>query len=308
MSLIRTDSSFSPGYSSPEFYRQRSVDSKNQLNNDTKILKDVLNSKSSVNVKAIDNKLRVSTIFNHNTNSAIGLVQSIISAAVIIENKLGDIRALAKKNGGEISQDIREIEESIIGIANDFSWNGIHYMAGKAGNNQETAPRKLVIKKTIEATSSLQMSFKSFNPISAVGTEHNLEPATWDHPNISKLEGPDAHAYGSAVLYSNLSNISHLDTHTRAMRDQTIIQISRAIDGIKREKVRLEVYLGQLGDIHKTIQNESLNRSNYMKQSMDVERAYKIAEFFKNKVSINLYEEYPMQKKINVSRLHGLVN
>ena len=308
MNLIRTDSSFSPGYSSPEFYHQRSAESKIQLNTDKKIFKDAAYSESYVDVKPIDNIFRVSTIFNHNTNSAISLVQSIISAAVIIENKLGDIIALAEKNDADISQDIRGIAESIIGIANDFSWNGIHYMAGEEGNNQETAPRKLTIKKELETEGGLEMSFKSFNPVSAVGTEHSLQPTTWNHSNISKLDGLGSHTYGSAVLYSHSSNGFNLDTQTRATRDQTIMQVSRAIDGIKREKIRLESYLEKLDDIHKPVQSESLNRSNHINQSMDVETAYQIAEFFKNEVSVNTSREYPMQKKINVSRLHALVN
>ena len=308
MNLIRTNTSFSPGYSSPEFYYQRAVDSKNQLGTDKNILKGNLNSEIYINAKAISNSLRISTIINHNINNAIGLIQSIVSAAVIIENKLGDMKAVVKKNDRAASQDIKEIENSLIGIANDFSWNGIRYMASDEGGNQGIAPRKLIIKTGLEATSDFHMSFKSFNPKSAIGTEQSLELATWNHINISKLHDSDTHAYGSGVLYSSLSYASHLHTHTRAMRDQTIIQISRAIDGIKREKIRLEGYLRQLNDISENNQSESLNKSNYVNQSVGVKQAYEIAISLESEFPKNWDKDIFPREKINISTLNELLH
>jgi len=308
MNLIRTNTSFSPGHSSPEFYYQRSVDSKNQLDIDKKILRVNFNSKSYINAESIGNKFRVSTIFNHNINSAIGLVQSIVSAAVIIENKLEDIRVLANKNEGDTAQAIKEIEESVIDIAKNFSWNGINYMAGKEGNNQNSVPRKLSIKKELETTRGLQMSFKSFNPISAVSAKQSLESATWNQFNISKRDDLDTHAYGSAVLYSNAKSSSNLDTHTRATRDQTIIQVSKAIDGITLEKSRLEDYLRKLNDIHETNQSESLNKSNYINQSIDAEQAYQIATFLENEMLKNSNKDIFPREKISIFKLNELLH
>ena len=79
MNLNKTDSSFSPGYSSPEFYYQRSVDSNKKLDTDYKAIKGQFQPGSLTLAPNRTAALifEFATMFNHNLNSAIGLVQSI---------------------------------------------------------------------------------------------------------------------------------------------------------------------------------------------------------------------------------------
>ena len=308
MNLIKTDARFSPGYNSPEFYYQRSAESKNKFTIEKEISNINLNSVSHIDAKMMGDKLRAPTISNYNINNAIGLVQSVASASLIIENKLGDMKTLIKENNITTNQAIKKIEESIISIANDFTWNGIHYMAGVDGGNQKAPLRKLIVNTGVDAKSSLKIPFKSFNPTSAVGSNQNLGLATLNLSQISNLNDIDTHAYGSAVLYSNFRNPSYLDTHTKAMREQAVIQIDKAIDGVKSERMRLEGYLTQLNSISENNQSESLSRSNYRHQNLDVERAYKIAIFLENEMPKNVNKDIFPSDKFSISRLNELLH
>jgi hypothetical protein len=308
MNLIKTDSSFSPGYSSPEFYYQRPIKSTDHLDTDIKLLKGSFSSEVNISAESKSRKFRVPTIFNHNLNNAIGLVQSIVAAAIVIEKKLGDIKTLAKENHGATSQAIKKVEESIIGIANGFKWNGIHYMAGEGEQNRKTQPRKLIISTGPEPTSELQIKFKSFNPTSAVKTEKGLDLVTLNPMNIDNSYETGTHAYGSAVLHSSLSNSSLLHTHTMEKRDQTIIQISTAIDGVKQERTRLEGYLTQLNDIPKTDPNELFKKSNYISQTIDFEKAYEITIFVENELPKNLNRNVFPKENISDSILNELLH
>ena len=308
MNLIKTDARFSPGYNSPEFYYQRSAESKNKFTIEKEISNINLNSVSHIDAKMMGDKLRAPTISNYNINNAIGLVQSVASASLIIENKLGDMKTLIKENNITTNQTIKKIEESIISIANDFTWNGIHYMAGVDEGNQKAPLRKLIVNTEVEAKSSLKISFKSFNPTSAVGSNQNLGLATLNLSQISNVNDLDTHAYGSAVLYSNFKNPSYLDTHTKAMREQAVIQIDKAIDGVKSERMRLEGYLTQLNSISENNQSESLSRSNYEHQNLDVERAYKIALFLENEMPKNVNKDIFPLDKLSTSRLNELLH
>jgi hypothetical protein len=302
MNLIQTNTSLASGYNSSEFNYQRSIESKNKLSADNKILENYINTDTT------SSGLRDLAISNHNTNSAIGLVQSIDAAATIIESKLGDIKTLAMQNKGSTFRAIKKIQESIKDIANNFSWNGTNFMVGDGENNQKTTLRNFIVNTGADAKSDLQMNFKSFNPMSAVSTGESLELTMPNLPDLNKLPVTDTHAYGNAALYSKLRKDSYLHTHTKAMRDQAVIQISRAIDGVKRERDRLESYLTRLNNIAETNQSEQLNKSNYMGQRIDLERAYQIAISLKNEIQINPSRKSTVQENINVSRLHGLLN
>lgn len=308
MNLNKTDSSFSPGYSSPEFYYQRSVDSNNKLDTDNKILKGNISPEIYISAETTGINFRVPTMFNHNLNSAIGLVQSLVSAAIVIEDKLRDIKSLARESDGATSLTIRKIEDSIISIANDFEWNGIRYMKGQAEHNQTTPLRKLTIGTGVDTASNLSMSFKSFNPTSAVKTDRGSALENLKPMNIDNLHATNTHAYGSAVLHSTLSNSSLLHTHTVEMRDQTILQINAAIDGVKREKARLKGYLTQLSDISNPDPSKLIKKSIYTDQTMDVERAYKIAIFIENKLPKFSDENIFPSEKINESAINELLH
>jgi len=308
MNLIKTDTRFSPGYNSSEFYYQKSADSKNKFTVEKEILNINLNSVSYIAAKMMGDKLRAPTISNYNINNAIGLVQSVASASLIIENKLGDMKTLIKENNTTTNQAIKKIEESIISIANDFSWNGVHYMAGVDGRNHKAVLRKLIVNTGVEAKSSLKIPFKSFNPASAVGSNQNLGLATLNLSQISNLNDIGTHAYGSAVLYTSLGNASYLNTNTKAMREQTAIQIDKAIDGVKSERMRLEGYLTQLNNISENNQSESLSNSNYMHQNLDIERAYKIAIFLENEIPKTLNKDIFPLDKFSISKLNELLH
>ena len=58
MNLIKTDARFSPGYNSPEFYYQRSAESKNKFTIEKEISNINLNSVSHIDAKMMGDKLR----------------------------------------------------------------------------------------------------------------------------------------------------------------------------------------------------------------------------------------------------------
>ena len=181
-------------------------------------------------------------------------------------------------------------------------------MKGEAGHNQTTPLRKLTIDTGVDAASNLNMSFKSFNPTSAVKTDRGSELETLNPMNIDKSHATDTHAYGSAVLHSTLGNSSLLHTHTVEMRDQTILQINAAIDGVKREKARLKGYLTQLSDISNPDPSKLIKKSIYTDQTMDVERAYKIAIFIENKLLKFSDKNIFPSEKINESTMNELLH
>lgn len=218
-------------------------------------------------------------------NDATALVQSVEETAALIENKFVDMKALALQGGGCACQAMRKMQESIKEISNDFSWNGKNFMVGGGEENQNTTLRNLTVAAGGETKDEVKLSFKSFNPMSAVDTKGSLEPETPNLPDLNKSSGTDTHAYGDAALYSQLNKEAYLHIHTSGMKKHAVIQISRAIDGIQSERERLLRYITKLNNIAETNQKNALTKNKYMSQIVDPKQADQTAMYIKSEIS-----------------------
>ena len=308
MNSIQTNLSNVVSYSSLGFSNQRSTGSMTPPPNYKRQSEVDLNSRSYIKTDATSKALQSIEVATRNINNAIALVQSVDGSAAIIESKLVDMKTLAIQGSECACQAMRKAQESIGNVANGFSWNRTNFMVGGGENNQKTTLRNFVVNTGQETTDDLQINFKSFNPMSAVDTDGSLEPTTPNLPDLNKSSGTDTHAYGNAALYSKLSEDSYLHTHTNAMREQAVIQLSRAIDGVKSERERLGGYLKQLNNIAETNQSKFINKSNYISQRIDAEHAHQIAISSKNEILKNLGNKILAQLNIKDFELPVLLN
>ena len=256
-----------------------------------------------------DNKsvaIRNADMTARSINDATSLVQSIDASASVIESKLVDMKAMAMSESGCGCGVMRRAQESITEIANNSSWNGVNYMVGGGQNDQNTTLLSLSVKTGGGPESNLQMTFKSFNPMSAVDTNGELAPKTPNLPDLNKSAGTDTHVYGDAAMYAGLDDKLHLHTHTADMKAHTIIQLGRAIDGVSAERERLAGYLKQLSSIAEKSNTEKTDSANSLGQEiMNSDYAYRIAkmievEMLNESASINSIHKSPNQSKMNV--------
>lgn len=243
-----------------------------------------LGSQISIKAESINSNLITAELTTRNVNEATALIQSVQDAATLIENKFVDMKALAIQNSGCNCQAMRKTQESIRDISNSFSWNGTNFLAGGGENNQKTTLRNFTVSTDGDTKNDIQIGFKSFNPMSAVDTDGSLEPLVPNLPDLNKSAGTDTHAFGDAALYSKLNEDAYLHTHTNAMKEQAIIQISRAIDGIKSERERLSGFLKRLNNISETNSNKTSNKDRYEEKIIDANQAGRIATNFKNEI------------------------
>ena len=243
-----------------------------------------LGSQISIKAESINSNLITAELTTRNVNEATALIQSVQDAATLIENKFVDMKALAIQNSGCNCQAMRKTQESIRDISNSFSWNGTNFLAGGGENNQKTTLRNFTVSTDGDTKNDIQIGFKSFNPMSAVDTDGSLEPLVPNLPDLNKSAGTDTHAFGDAALYSKLNEDAYLHTHTNAMKEQAIIQISRAIDGIKSERERLSGFLKRLNNISETNSNKTSNKDRYEEKIIDANQAGRIATNLKNEI------------------------
>ena len=266
-----------------------------------------LNSQVYINISVTNKTLMSAELASRNINDATSLIQSIEENAALIENKLGDMKALAIQ-GGCACKALRKIQESIKDVSNNFLWNGKNFMEGGGENNQKTTALNMTIATGGETKENLQLSFKSFNPLSAVDTNGSLEPTIPNLPDLNKSSGTDTHAYGDAALYSKLNKDAYLHIHTKAMREQAVIQIDRAIDGIQSERERLAGYLKQLKNLSENNQDNALSKNEYMSQKIGIKQADQLAVYLKNEILISPVNANLTQINISPNALSRLLN
>ena len=267
-----------------------------------------LNSQIYIKTTSTNRALVSAELAVRNINNATALVQSVEETAALIESKFIDMKALAVQDGGCACQAMREAQESIRDISNSFSWNGENLMEGGGENNQETTLRNFTVATGEDTKDNLQLSFKSFNPMSAVDTDGSLEPVSPNLPDLNRSSGTDTHAYGDAALYSKTNEDAYLHTHTNAMREQAVLQIGRAIEGIQNERERLGGYLEQLRNISGKDQNELLKRNKYISQDLNIGKANHLAKSLKNEILRIPNDVRLALLNINPSTFNGLLN
>ena len=210
-------------------------------------------------------------------NNATALVQSIDSSAADIADRLNQMKAKALGESG--CGCIKKLQESIREIANNYSWKGINYMIGGGEGNQETTTMKVSVEVEPTSNETLVIELKSFDPMSAVDTSGELEPSTPNLPDLNKSAGTDSHVYGDAAMYSGLAEDRFLHTHTKELKEHTLLQLNRAMDGILSERQRLTAYLSELNLYAESSQKENLKSIVANKQIANPERAVDIANF-----------------------------
>jgi hypothetical protein len=267
-----------------------------------------LGSQISIKAESINSNLITAELTTRNVNEATALIQSVQDAATLIENKFVDMKALAIQNSGCNCQAMRKTQESIRDISNSFSWNGTNFLAGGGENNQKTTLRNFTVSTDGDTKNDIQIGFKSFNPMSAVDTDGSLEPLVPNLPDLNKSAGTDTHAFGDAALYSKLNEDAYLHTHTNAMKEQAIIQISRAIDGIKSERERLSGFLKRLNNISETNSNKTSNKDRYEEKIIDANQAGRIATNLKNEILSSSTDVKLSQLSIGSAEVSRLLN
>jgi hypothetical protein len=267
-----------------------------------------LSSQVSIKTEGINSNLIRAELTTTNVNEATALIQSVQEAATLIENKFVDMKALAMQDSGCNCQAMRKAQESIRDISNNFSWNGTNFLAGGGENSQKTTTRNFTVSTDGETKNDIQIGFKSFNPMSAVDTDGSLEPLVPNLPDLNKSSGTDTHAYGNAALYSKLSEDAYLHTHTNAMKEQAVIQISRAIDGIKSERERLSSFLEKLNNISENNSNKISNKDRYEEKTIDASQADRIATNLKNEILSSSSDGKLAQLSIGSAEVSRLLN
>lgn len=286
MIAIQTNDTAGTSYRPPNFQNQNAIGSINQLSADRTLPTAAPNSSTYIQASSATSSLRNLSLNTQNINDAMGLVQSVDSSASEIEGKLYDMQAIAMKETQCACQQIKKAQESIKDIANNFSWNERNFMIGGGENDETTTTLNYNLSTT--SADTLRMSFKSFNPKSAVDTGGRTEPKTPNLPDLNSSTGTDTHAYGNAALYSNLNAKNHLHVHSKAARDNAIIQINRAIDGVKSERSRLAMYLEELNLLAEKSQKKSFNQNIEINEMGNTEQAHRIAEISKSGMAENM--------------------
>lgn len=242
------------------------------------------NSSSYVNQNNNIESVRVSELTARGINNAVGLLQSIDGSASVIQDKLIGMKSIAMEGTGCACQRIRKAQESITSVVNNFSWNGINFMEGGGENDQNTTLLSLNVSANDSEQDDLRLDFKSFNPMSAVDTDGEVEPIAPNLPDLNKSEGTDTHAYGDAAMYSSPDKNNYLHVHSKLMKDNAIIQLDRAISGVMAERARLAGYLKKLDLIASTNQRPNNDSRKDEQTIFTAEYANQVADFSKNEI------------------------
>lgn len=285
MNTIQAINTTSINYNPLDFQNQRVIGSTNKASNASANLPRDLSLVSYIGKSATTSSTKTGELTMRNINNTVALVQSIDSAASAIEDKLFDMNAIAMQETQCACQQIRTVQESIKDIANDFSWNGTNFMVGGGENDQTTTLLSYNLNIEKDPDDSLRIDFKSFNPMSAVDTDGVLNPTEPNFPDLNKSAGTDTHAYGNAALYSSLDEDNYLHIHSDASRVNAIAQISRAIDGVIAERLRLSQYITKLSLISENQQKERSDSNLNIAQVENSEHALRIAELSRTDIT-----------------------
>jgi len=280
MNTISETNNNTAGYNFFNFQSKQPINAVTTAAPETRISTSSLSVETRIQAAADMGAVNSARNFEKNTqeiNNATALVQSIDSSAAEIEGKLNQMKAKALGESG--CGCMRKLQESIREIANSYSWNGINYMIGGGEGNQNTTTMKISVEVETTPKKSVDIELKSFDPMSAVDTEGELDPSTPNLPDLNKSAGTDSHVYGDAAMYSGLSEDKFLHTHTKELKEQTILQLARAMDGISSERSRLKTYLRELNLYAESSQKENLRTIVASNQITSSERAIDVAEF-----------------------------
>ena len=120
-----------------------------------------------------------------------------------------------------------------------------------------------------------------------VDTEGELDARTPNLPDLNKSAGTDSHVYGDAAMYSGLSEDKFLHTHTKELKEQSLLQLARALDGLSNERNRLKAYLKELNLYAESSQKENLRTIVASNQILSSERAVDVAKFSISKFNVS---------------------
>jgi hypothetical protein len=308
MTTIQTNTVNGSGYNQGFFQGQRPIETAKQASLGDSTSVSEKNSIAYIKADYQATSLRNVALATGNINDATSLVQSIDASAATIESELLTMKAMADSGTGCLCQRMRKAQESIEDTANSFSWNGLNPMLGGGENNQRTTTLEFLVATGTQSGDNMRMSFKSFNPKSAVATDGSMEPLTPNLPDLNKSSGTDTHAYGDAALYSSVSEDSYLHLHTQAMRDQAILQLSRAIDGVKTERERLGDYISQLNNLSKATRNRLPSKGEHKSHEIDAAQALKIAGMSKDEILKSANDTRLKHANVDFSLVNGLLN
>ena len=280
MNTIPETTNNTAGYNFFNFQNQQPISPVIKATPATRLSTSSLSVETSIKAAADMVAVNSATTFEKTTqgiNNATALVQSIDSSAADISDKLNQMKAKALGESG--CGCMRKLQESIREIANNYSWNGVNYMIGGGEGNQETTTMKINAEMEPKSNKSLEIELKSFDPMSAVDTSGELEPSTPNLPDLNKSAGTDSHVYGDAAMYSGLSEDKFLHTHTKELKEQSLLQLARALDGVSSERSRLKAYLQELNLYAESSQRENLRTIVASNQIVSSERAVDVAKF-----------------------------
>ena len=307
MNTMQTINNNVGAYKQPSFQYQTSVGTINTRAAVNQAPSGSENSSAYIQSSSAASSTRSLMTSTRNVNDTIGLVQSVDSSASVIESKLYDMKSIAMDETQCACQRIKKAQESISNIANNFSWNGKNFMVGGGENDQTTTVLSYNVNTGVNPADKLRIDFKSFNPMSAVDTEGELEPTKPNLPNLNKSEGTDNHAYGNAAFYSSLKEENYLHVHSKATRANAIIQLNRAIDGIKAERSRLSDYLSELDVFAKKAQKKSSNSNLEFSEIENINHAKEMAEISMIGISENPSLAILAQTNDREPQLRGLL-
>ena len=299
MNTIPETNNNTAGYNFFNFQNQQPISPVIKATPETRLSTSSLSVETNIKAAADMGAVNSARTFERTTqgiNNATALVQSIDSSALDIADRLNQMKAKALGESG--CGCMRKLQESIREIANNYSWNGVNYMIGGGEGNQKTTTLKINVEVEPKSNKTLEIELKSFDPMSAVDTSGELEPVTPNLPDLNKSTGTDSHVYGNAAMYSGLAEDRFLHTHNKELKEHTLLQLNRAMDGILSERKRLTAYLRELNLYAESSQKENLRTIISDKQIASPERALDIAnfsilKFFKNQTStvLSLFDQ-----------------
>ncbi len=299
MNTISETTNNTTGYNFFNFQSQQPISPITKAAPETRISDPSLSVETRIQAAADMSAVNSASNFEKSTkelNNATALVQSIDSSAADIEDKLNQMKTKALGESG--CSCMRKLQESIREIANNYSWDGVNYMIGGGEGNQNTTTMKISVEVGTAPKKSMDIELKSFDPMSAVDTEGDLDPSTPNLPDLNKSSGTDSHVYGDAAMYSGLSEDKFLHTHTKELKEQSLLQLARALDGLSSERNRLKAYLRELNLFAESSQKENLRTIVASNQIVSSERAvdvakFSISEFLKDQAStiLSLFDQ-----------------
>ena len=280
MNTIPETNNNTAGYNFFNFQNQQPISPVIKAAPETRLSTSSLSVETNIKAAADMGAVNSARTFERTTqgiNNATALVQSIDSSALDIADRLNQMKAKALGESG--CGCMRKLQESIREIANNYSWNGVNYMIGGGEGNQETTTLKINVEVEPTSNKTLEIELKSFDPMSAVDTSGELEPITPNLPDLNKSTGTDSHVYGDAAMYSGLAEDRFLHTHTQELKEHTLLQLNRAMDGILSERKRLTAYLRELNLYAESSQKENLRTIVANRKIASPERAVDVANF-----------------------------